>query len=406
MAVVRPLRGLRFDPARVGDLGAVIAPPYDVISAAEQGALYARSPYNVVRLILPREAPRATAAARTLGEWIGSGVLIGDPAPSIYLYAQSFTLADGSRHCRQGIICRLGLEDFARGVVLPHEHTLPGPKADRLAILRATGAYLSPIFGLYARGAERPADLVGLPATAAPIVDVRDAGGDEHRLWRITDAEAIARVTEALAPEQVIIADGHHRYETGLAYRDERGGTGRAASILACLANMEGEGIVILPTHRLVRGTLRLAPCDLERRLADCFSIEVLDGPPRLPAGAIDCLLPGRRLRLRAKAAASAHLERLAAPIRGLDVTLLHQLILEPILGLDGERLDFTHDTAEAEAAVARGAAGAAFLLNPPTIAEIQAVCRAGELMPQKSTYFHPKLATGLVLDLVGPPWV
>ena len=403
MATVRPLRGLRFDAARVGDVGSVIAPPYDVIAPVQQDTLYARSPHNVVRLILPRESDRAASAARTLEEWVRSGILVRDGAPAVYRYAQIFTLADGSPRRREGIICRLVLEDFARGVVRPHERTLPGPKADRLAILRATGAYLSPIFGLYAGGAKGLDEVLGPEGTAPPVVDVRDGDAQGHALWCITAPDAIARVAEALAPRTIVIADGHHRYETGLTYRRDGG----PETILAFLADMESEGIVILPTHRLVRPPLRLPAGSLEAALHASFAVEPLAGGavPR-PAGVIDVLLPDRRLRLRPGPTARAAVERLSPPVRALDVAILHAAILEPMLGVEATALDFTHEDEEAAVAVANGHAAAAFLLNPPTIEQICAVCGAGELMPEKSTYFYPKVATGLVLDLVGPRWL
>jgi len=396
VAVIRPLAGLRYDPAHVGDVGLVLAPPYDVISPAEQTALYGRSPQNVVRLILPREPDRGAASARTLRARVESGVLVREPLPAIYLYSQQFSLPDGSTRRRDGIICRLRLEDFSRGIVRPHERTLPGPKADRLAILRATGANLSPIFGLYARPGEPVRELVG--PVGEPVVDVNGW----HQLWRVTDPAAIARVEAALAPETVIIADGHHRYETALEYRDEQRGNDAAAFVLAYLANMEEEGVVILPTHRLVRAPL---PPDLDASLRADFEVEPLPASRRR-AGEIDCVLPDRRLRLRPRPTAHARLAALPAALRTLDVELLHQAILEPILGADPAALEFTHDDDEAADAVRTGRAAAAFLLNPPSMAAVRAVCLAGELMREKSTYFYPKLATGLVLSLVGPPWV
>src|SRR5436309_9949193 len=237
MAIVRPLTGLRYDPARVGDVGQVLAPPYDVITPPEQAELYARSPWNVIRLILPREPERGATATRTLRDWVQTGVLVRDPAPAIYLYSQRFTLPDGMTRRRDGVICRLRLEDFASGVVRPHERTLPGPKADRLAILRATGANLSAIFGLYARPGEPVRALLAGAELGAPLVDV----SGWHQLWSVTDAATIARVQAALADQTIIIADGHHRYETALAYRDEQRGNEAAAYILAYLANMEEE---------------------------------------------------------------------------------------------------------------------------------------------------------------------
>ena len=399
MAVVRPLRGLRYDAARAGDPGLLLAPPYDVVTPREQAELQARSPYNVIRLILPEEADRGAAAARTLREWVEHGLLVPDPAPAVYLYSQRFSLPDGTSRRRDGLLCRLRLEEFSTGVVLPHERTLPGPKADRLSILRATGANLSPIFGLYARPGEPVRELVG--ALGEPVVDVNGW----HQLWRVTDPAVIARVERALAPETIIIADGHHRYETALQYRDEQRGNQGAEYVLAYLANTEEEGVVILPTHRLVRGPLPLAPERLEDRLRESFEAEPLP-PERRRAGEIDCLLADRRLRLRPRPATLARLAALPPVLRTLDVELLHRAILEPVLGVDAAGLEFTHDDEEAADAVAAGRAAAAFLLNPPSIAAVRAVCLDGELMPEKSTYFYPKLATGLVLSPVGPPWV
>ncbi len=402
MAAVRPLAGLRYDPARAGDVGQLLAPPYDVITAAEQAELYARSPYNVIRLILPREAERGAAAAQTLRDWIAAGILAPDPEPALYLYTQQFSLPDGSTRRRDGLLCRLRLEDFSSGVVRPHERTLPGPKADRLALLRATGANLSAIFGLYARPGEPVRALLAGAELGAPLVDV----SGWHQLWRVTDAPAIARVEAALTDRTVIIADGHHRYETALAYRDEQRGNEAARYVLTYLANMEEEGVVILPTHRLVRGPLRLGAAALAVRLAESFAVEPADERRRRVAGEIDCVLPDRRLRLRAGPAARERLRDLPPVLRGLAVECLRRAILEPILGVGPEDLEFTHDDEEAIAAVAAGRASAAFLLNPPSMAEVRDVCLAGEVMPEKSTYFYPKLATGLVFSLVGPPWV
>ena len=402
MALIRPLVGLRYDPARAGDMGKVLAPPYDVISPAEQTALYGRSPHNAIRLILPREADRGAASARTLAAWVESGILVRDRQPAIYLYSQQFSLSDGSTRRRDGIICRLRLEDFSRGIVLPHERTLPGPKADRLAILRATGANLSPIMGLYDRPGEPVRELVGAGKLGPPAIDV----SSWHQLWPITDAGVIERITAALADETVIIADGHHRYETALAYRDEQQGNEAARYVLAYLANMEEEGVVILPTHRLVPAPLALAPAALEERLRESFTVEPPSAVGRRSAGEIDCLLPDRRLRLRAHPEAAARLAHLPPALRTLDVSLLQGLVLGPLLRVETERLAFTHEDEEAAEAVASGRAAAAFLLNPPTMTAVRAVCLAGEVMPEKSTYFFPKLATGLVFSLVGPPWV
>jgi uncharacterized protein (DUF1015 family) len=400
MAVVNPFRGVRYDLARVSDFADVLSPPYDVISPAQQEALYARNPYNTVRLILPRDADRGAAASETLRRWMAERVLAQDAEPALYFYSQRFTLADGSSHTRDGILCRLKLEKFSTGVVRPHERTFPGPKADRLALLRASGAYLSPIFGMYARPGERLRDVAGI--SGAPAMSAAMPHGETHRLWRVTAPEAIARVQAALAGETIFIADGHHRYETALNYDAEGGGSG---SILAFLSNMAEEGLVILPTHRLIKTPLRLAPDALEAALREGFDVEPLAGGAPRPSGVIDCVLPDRRLRLRPHADVADRLTELPASVRHLDLAVLHGAVLGPVLGVTPQDLEFTHDDAESFEAVASGRSTAAFLLNPPTMAEVRAVCLAGDLMPEKSTYFYPKLADGMVFDLVGPPW-
>ena len=406
MAVVRPLHGVRYDPTQVGDLRQVVAPPYDVISPAEQAALYEQSPYNVVRLILPREADRATAAADTLGRWIEARLLRQDPEPAVYPYVQTFRLPDGTTRQREGILCRLGLEEFSSGVVRPHERTFPGPKADRLALLRATGANLSPVFGLYSRPGESVRTWLGSVTETRPLIDITRPDGDRDRVWRVTDAAAIGRVQAALASQTMFIADGHHRYESALAYWQERGRPEGASSVLAFVANMDQEGLVILPTHRLVRGSLALAPAVLVVRLAERFTVEPLPAGRARAAGELDCVLPDRRLRLRARPGTADALHDVPPAVRGLDLTLLHGAILEPLLHVRADALAFTHDDGEAIQAVEAGQAAAAFLLNAPSLAEVRAVCLAGELMPEKSTYFYPKVLSGLLFDLVGPPWV
>ena len=400
MAVVTPFQAMRYDASKVGELRDVIAPPYDVISSAEQAALYDRSEYNVVRLILARETPRAAASARALAYWVATGVLVRDAEPALYLYRQTFTVPGRGERTREGVLGRLGLETFASGIVRPHERTFPGPKADRLALLRATGAYLSPIFGLYAGAGSSLREVFASVAAGRPVEDVTDSGGAVHRVWRIIDPETIARIAGALEPESILIADGHHRYETALDYQNEGG----PRHVLAYLADMHDPGLVILPTHRLVRGTLAMDASTLEARLREAFAVEPLRaGAPR-GAGEIDCILPDRRLRLRPQAGALRRIEHLPPPLRALDVALFQHAILEPVLGLQTHGLAFTHDDAEAIAAVP-GTAAAAFLVNPPSIDAVRAVCLAGEVMPEKSTYFYPKLADGLVFDLFDARW-
>jgi uncharacterized protein (DUF1015 family) len=407
MAVVRAVHALRYDVARVGDLSRVIAPPYDVITSDEQDALYDASPYNVIRLILPREAARAEAASRTLREWMAGGILVRDPAPAVFLYAQTFTLPDGSTKTREGVLLSLGLEEFSRGVVLPHEKTLPGPKADRLAIIRATGANLSPIFGLYARRGECARDILGV--SGPPLVEATNTSGG-HRLWRVTDAAAIARFAASLADERVIIADGHHRYETAVEYARRHPGAGE--KLLAFFA-LEAPGLTILPNHRLLHGVPGFSLSGLAGPAREWFEVTPLDDPLAFrPArdrlgvvtgegAAVLTLRDGADARIAWPAGTSA-------AWRGLAVSILHEGLLRPLVGITDAMLDerthvdYTADQGEAVALVRAGRYQAAFLIAPTTPAELQAVVRGGEVLPQKSTHFYPKLLDGLVFHRLG----
>jgi uncharacterized protein (DUF1015 family) len=436
VATLNPFRGLRYDPTAVGDLARVVAPPYDVIDPTHQTALYARSPHNVVRLILNREADAYAAAASTLADWRRSGVLRLDAKPALSLYVQRFRGPDGAPRERVGVIGALRLESFESGRVRPHERTLERAKNDRLALLRACRASLSPIFGLVSSPSWSPEELI---PTRAPDLDVAEGDDDRHRVWRLEDAATVAAIHERLARAEVFIADGHHRYETALRYRDERRAELGAAPppgaaaydyVLAYLTRMEDPGLVILPTHRVL-ATLPIAAGELERALAAHFRVEHLPRTPQGMAALLARLGPAgdtsaRRdgghdasatVRIGAAVTGADALWLLSAPVaalpfatstpavlRALDVTALHQIVLAGTLGLPiGERggtpgLTYTQDAAAALAAVQRDAAGAAFFLPPTGVDALRAVATAGLTMPEKSTYFHPKLLTGLVI--------
>ena len=432
MATLNPFRGLRYDSSAVGDVARVVAPPYDVIDPAHQTALYARSPHNVVRLILNREADTYGAAATTLREWRRAGVLALDPSPALYLYAQRFRGPTGAERERVGIIGALRLESFESGKVRPHERTLERAKNDRLALLRACRASLSPIFGLVSA----PEWSIGaLVPARAPELDVAEGEDARHRVWRLSDPSTLAAVRDQLAAHDVFIADGHHRYETALRYRDEtRAALGAAAPppgtapydyVLAYLTRMEDPGLVILPTHRVL-ASLDLAPAALERALGERFHLERMPWAPegmatllaQLDAGGSGGAGPNAgRVRIGAAVAGVGTLWLFSAPVdalpfppstppvlRALDVTALHHVVLAGFLGLPiGERggtpgLTYTQDAAAALAAVERGGAAAAFFLPPTGVDALRAVSLAGVTMPEKSTYFHPKLLTGLVI--------
>ncbi len=424
MAIFRPFRGLRYDAGVVGDPAAVTAPPYDVIDAAKRDRLYAQSPYNVVRVDLSREADPYASAAATLAAWRAEGAVAADPRPALYLYAQRFPLPDGGMRERLGVIGALRIESFESGRVRPHERTLDKAKNDRFALLEACRVSLSPIFGLVSAPELRLAALV---PTRPPDVEVRGDDGSHDRLWRIDDPAAVAAVSERVAPHEVFIADGHHRYETALRYRDERRTAAGASApapgdapydyVLAYLTTMEDDGLVILPTHRVL-ATLALVPEAFRGVLAERFHVEELPGLDallaRLEAAAHDrssdtvhigvAVAGAQTLWLCTAASGALPFAATVAPeLRALDVSALHQIVLAGMLQLPiGDRggapgLSYTQDPRRALAAVERGEAAAAFFLPATGVADLKAVGLAGLTMPEKSTYFFPKLLTGLV---------
>ncbi|HLY31772.1 MAG TPA: DUF1015 domain-containing protein [Ktedonobacterales bacterium] len=440
MADVRPLPGIRYSPEV--DLAEVVTPPYDVISPDAQGRYYERSPQNIIRLELGMEQPtddaldnRYTRAARTFAEWRWQGVLQQDP-PTLYLYEQRFT-ALGAERRRLSLLARVRIEPWEAGVILPHERTLSKPKDDRLKLTRATAATLSPIMALYddPRGALAKT-FAGVRRRKPPIA-FSDEAGEEHRLWAVRDAAQFAAVSQFFADRQLYIADGHHRYETALTYRDEVRAMRRELSAedapnftLMALSAIEDPGLVVLPTHRIVRGLDMERLANMSDELGAHFTVEPLEtleaqtvlAALGVAAGkdqetAFALIAPDGARILRLTPAGRAAMATRAGPNVGsseawrrLDVAILHELVLNRVLGISdeavraGEIVSYTRDAGAAIAAVRSGADGAqvAVLLNPTPPAAIRDVARAGDRMPQKSTYFYPKLITGLVIN---PLW-
>ena len=436
MPEIRPFRALRYDVATIGDPARVVAPPYDVISAAEQERLLARHPANVVRLDLPRIEPgeepddRYRRAARTLAGWRSDGTLHKDPHPSIYVYEQTYRVpgSDVAR-TQRGFFGRIRLEAVGPDSgVLPHERTLAGPREDRYRLLRATGVNTSPVVGLYTDGDGAGRAVLEAVTGTVPDLDIVDDDGVRHRLWAVPAdgdaAAAVAPLLDAAAGGPVTIADGHHRYETALRYRDERRMTRSCEEdpafdyILMLLLDTVAEPVTVLPTHRIVRGLGDDGAATLLRRLGELFEVrrDVTEGElrDRFEAAA---LVPGGSGRFgfwtRAGGAFLAarrqafepHLPAGGAALRGLDVTLLG-VALERLLGIDADAVDggaiaYSKSAADAIARVDAGIDGAdaAFLLEPTPVASVVAVAQDGDVMPQKSTYFYPKALTGLVIN-------
>ncbi len=422
MADVQPLRALHYDPAVAGPLADVVAPPYDVIDATQRAELIARSPLNVVGVDLPQGEPDRYAAARELFEdWQRSGALVRDERPALWAHTQDYTGPDGERRTRRGFFCRVRIEGYGPGRVRPHERTHPGPKEDRLRLTRATRANISPIFSLYSDPREAAWSALQPFTSAPPWGEVTDADGTVHRIWRVEDAAAIASVQSATREAELLIADGHHRYETMQAYADEVDASGAAPNdehryILMCLVALEDPGLTVFPTHRLVGGLDEKRREALDWTLRRDFDIakvpvERLAPPPTegatplqlgyVTAGDEQCY----RLTLKDQAIADEALSEHSEAYRHLDTGVLETLLLKGALGFSDEDiahfngLFYARDADEALRFVRSGEYDAAFLMRPTPIEQVRDVAAAGENMPPKSTYFFPKLLTGLLFN-------
>jgi uncharacterized protein (DUF1015 family) len=415
MADVQPLRALHYDPSVVGALADVVAPPYDVIDDEQRAALIARSPFNVAAVDLPRGEPDPYAAAGELFEsWQLQGALTRDREPAVWAHTQDYTGPDGRSLTRHGFFCRVRIEEYGPGRVRPHERTHPGPKEDRLRLTRATRANISPIFSLYSDPSNAAWEALS-PATAeAPWGEVTDSDGTVHRLWRVADPAAIAAVQAATADAELLIADGHHRYETMQAYAEEVGGEGEHRYMLMCLVALEDPGLTVFPTHRLVRGLdderrralAQVLERDFEISEVPREQVEPEPGEGPLELGYVN----GRdertfRLKLKSQEIADAALEGHSEPYRRLDTGVLEALLLKGALGLSDDDIShfnglfYARDTAEALAMVRSGEYDAAFLMRPTPVAQVREVAAEGENMPPKSTFFFPKLLTGLLFS-------
>ncbi len=417
MADVQPLRALHYDQSVVGPLADVVAPPYDVIDDAQRAALIARSPFNVVAVDLPRGEPDPYAAARELFEsWQLQGAVVRDSEPAVWAHTQDYSGPGGETLTRRGFFCRVRIEDYGPGRVRPHERTHPGPKEDRLRLTRATRANVSPIFSLYSDPSQAAWNALSPATGQAPWGEVTDSDGTVHRLWRVSDPQAIAAVQAAAAGSELLIADGHHRYETMQAYAQEIGGEGEHRYILMCLVALEDPGLTVFPTHRLIRGLNDERQEALERSLQRDFEISEIDVAEIAPAAVEHPTLlelgyinsrDGRafRLRLKDQAIADAALPGYSEAYRHLDTGVLEALVLKGALGLSDDDiahfngLFYARDTAEALEMVRSGEYDAAFLMRPTPVAQVRDVAAAGENMPPKSTYFFPKLLTGLLFN-------
>ncbi len=432
MAHAAPFAGIHYNPEKVS-IGAVVGPPYDVLSPAQQDALYAQDPHNFVRIMLNKDqdgdsegADRYTRAAAFLNSWLAEGVLQQDAEPAFYEYAQSFEhpLIPGKIVWRTTVFVALKLEPYENGVVLPHEETHPKAKADRLLLMRATTANPEPIYGLYedpenAVSAALKAGREGTDPILKAVFDGRTtAGSEQHLIYKHTSPEVIAAVQAHLGSRRVWIADGHHRYETALNYQREKAASGEAPgcdALLIGLSAFEDPGLIVLPTHRLVKGISEENLASLPALLEPYFTVESVSIPALREWIKVQdsdirrfgIVLNGTGLALTLKdlALAESELDQShCAAWRALDVTILQGFVLDKALGISWQDLAhtpnvaYTRDEEEAVQKVVTGEFQLSCLLQNPTVTEVRDVASAGDKMPQKSTFFYPKLWSGLVI--------
>ncbi len=429
MAVIIPFRGLRYNPDKVGDINDVVTPPYDVIDPQGQEMFYEKNPYNVIRLELGKKFPddndksnRYTRAADTLQQWINEAVMVNDAKPSLYLYEQEFE-ARGEKKIRSGFIGGVKSEDYSKGDVLPHEETLPKHKADRLELMLTTEANFSPIFGLYADKEHAIEDLLNkAKGDRKPDAEAVDSNGVINRLWAISDEKTLAAVVDLMQNKKIFIADGHHRYETSVNFGREMAARGKEGFnyLMVALVNLYNEGLVVFPTHRLVNNVANLNVTKLLDDLKEDFEVQQLPG-----VGLNDFIIQleqaGEKnpsfglytqegnfylITLKNRAA----LESLDLPGRSLawknlDVSILHTLILEKQLDIgsqqraDESNLKYVREDDAAKAFVDSKEFQLAFYMNSTKVEEVTEIATGGEKMPQKSTFFYPKVITGMVLN-------
>jgi uncharacterized protein (DUF1015 family) len=416
MADVQPLRTLRYAPAAVGSLERVIAPPYDVIGEDERARLLEGSPFNVVEIDLPRSngGDPYMHARDTLDAWRQQGVMVREREPALWALEQDFTGPDGASRTRRGFFARVRVEEYGAGRIRPHERTHPGPKEDRLALTRATRANLSPIFSLFPDPERAAGDVLERVGDEEPFATAIDSDGTRNSLWRIGEPELIAELQGALADAELLIADGHHRYETARLYADEIGGEGEHSYVLMFLVSLSDPGLTIFPTHRLLSN---LKDPEVQERLGGAlkrdFDVERVGRdevePPHSDGVAFGYMdshfRQPFRLTLKDQEIADKALPGMPEAYRRLDTAVLEALVLRGTLGMTEDDishlrgLDYTNSAEEARAAVEEGRSDAAFFMRATPVEQVRAVAEAGEQMPPKSTYFYPKVPTGLVFN-------
>ncbi|MBF8258470.1 MAG: hypothetical protein HW377_844 [Actinobacteria bacterium] len=431
MAIVATFRGIHYDPRKIGDLSKVVSQPYDVISPEEQKILHRRHPRQIVWVDfgMPREGDgpednKYTRAAAHYRQWLSDGTLVQDPTPAFYYYEQEFTIPGKGTFIRKGYLGALRLSAFGEGEVLPHEKTLSKPKEDRLALMRVTDANMSPIFGLFSDPKDEVLSAMRKGISSSPDFAATDDLGIMHRVWTVADPAVQKAAAAKMADKKVFIADGHHRYETALAFREEmrkKFGKREDAAyehVLMFLCNMDDEGIVILPTHRGVHSLPAFSEEELAAKVRALLPMETRKGSPEDAIRALEAAGKNGKAIAWTAGGGKFHLISFPEPakfcaerltkfppqLRSLDVVLLHGFLLEQMLGITPEAVTagtcvkYYKDPAKAVSDLSAGAIQAGFFLNSVTVEEFRNVSLSGHVLPQKSTFFYPKILTGLLI--------
>ncbi|MCH5200958.1 MAG: DUF1015 domain-containing protein [Oscillospiraceae bacterium] len=427
MAEIKAFKGLRYTE-KAGDIGNLCCPPYDIINAEQHEALIRKDQHNLVRLELPafdgcEDMAPYKGAAETLRFWLEQDILRRDEQECLYIYEMIFS-ALGSTHSVKGFVSLVKLEPFSSGVILPHEETLSKAKSDRFNLMKATGCNFSQIYSLYMDGDGSVFDLINSASQGAPDSEFTDGDNVTHKLWCVSDPSVISAIAAKMSDKKLYIADGHHRYETALNYQkyvqDNLDESGTSDYVPMMLVNMENSGLVVFPTHRIVRDLSGFDYNAVCEKCREYFTVTPYLNREKGEQGLERAYNEGRKafvlftgdnnytlLELNDIGVMEQFIPNASKALRELDVSILHTLILERIFGIDKENmahqinLTYTRSADEALAAVDGQRANCAFLLNPTRVSEIRDVAAAGEKMPQKSTYFYPKLTTGLVMNKI-----
>ncbi|NLP26328.1 MAG: DUF1015 domain-containing protein [Clostridiales bacterium] len=423
MAIIKGMKGLRYNTKVAGNLDTLVCPPYDIISDEQREQYLENNGYNIIRLELPKGENKYKDAGKALNEWIDKEVLIQDNKESIYVYEMEFT-ANGVKNALKGFVSLVKLEEFSKGIVLPHEETLSKAKVDRFNLMSETFCNFSQIYSLYMDEDGKAYSTVDACSQGKPDMEVIDGDGVIHRMWCVHEEKVLNTLAKVFEDKKLYIADGHHRYETALNFHKHLCENGisdensQSSYIMMMLVNMENDGLVVFPTHRLVRDLDNFNIDDVYEKFNIHFDVTDIKGRKEIEGNLNKLYEQGKKafamysgndnfklLVLKNEGAVKELMPEMSDSYCGLDVSVLHTLVLEKIFGIDKENmanqvnLTYTKIIDEAISSVDSGEANCSFILNPTKVSEIRDVALAREKMPQKSTYFYPKTITGLVVN-------